>query len=211
MTKKEDHLYELESDLKPWLPRDEEIGKLLEGAATGAAELDQDMEAVREGLSLQEANTKAEIEQIAYPTQISSDESESLERFRSRAFVELQGLTRSGSPEEILELTSTVLGVSKNDLRLENAAGAKFTISSPLSAINARFGSVEETIDILLDATAASYGLSIYGVGTLNYITEADRSNGDFNPDEGYATLDADGNITSGGTYSGTYYYGNNS
>ena len=206
MSDKQEQINAIEEDLDPWLPRSGEWKHIIEGAASGSSELYHNIKEVERGLKLQEAETKAEVAQAAYPTQISSEPGESLESFRARAIKNLQILTSFGTPKDIIDLTAAILDVKIEDVRLEEVDGEPiFEVEVPLPSIETNIGSESETAEILLDGTAASFGLEVFGIGTLEYITESEYKNGNYDTSHGYATLDADGNITSGGTYSGYY------
>lgn len=209
MANKKDHIVALEEDLPPWMPRENKISTLLEAAAEGSVTLEDEIEQVKEGLTLQEANTEAEIEQIAAPLQITSDSGESVSNFRKRTLSKFNKITTSGSPEDIVDISSSLLNVPSSEIKLEELDGKpKFKITAPWDAINTEFGSREDVLDILLDATASTYSVEIFGQGSLEYITKTEWQNDNYDSSNGYATLDADDNITDGGTYSG-YYAGN--
>jgi hypothetical protein len=210
MSKKDAQLSELEADLAPWLPRSGENGKLLEAAAAGVAELSTEINEVESGLKLREAETLAEIEQIAEPTQINPDFGESLNSYRARTLQNFQSLTTHGKPEDILNVASSILNIEPEEIELQEVDTEPiFNVKIPLGAINSEVGSTEKAKNILLDSTAASYGINILTVGTLLYITESERNNANYDSSDGYATLDSNGDITNGGTYSGVFIQNN--
>jgi len=206
MSDKQEQINAIEEDLDPWLPRTGEWKHIIEGAASGSSELHHDIKEVERGLKLQKAETKAEISQIAYPAQISSESGESLESYRARALKNLQTLTSFGTPKDIIDLTAAILGVEIREVRLEEVdSKPTFRVKVPLTSIETNIGSESETAEILLDGTAASFGVEVFGIGTLDYISESDYENGNYDTSRGYATLDANGDVTDGGTYSGYY------
>jgi len=206
MTHKSEHINAIQEDLDPWLPRTGEWKKLIEAGATGSAELGHEIEEVKRGLKIQEAETKAEIAQIAYPTQISSTPGESLNSFRARTIKNLQSLTSFGTPSDIVELIAAILEVDVNEVVLEHVDGKPiFQAKAPLQSIETKIGSEDKTAELLLEGTAASFGIEVFGIGTLAYITETEYQNNSYDSSKGYATLDSNGDITDGGTYSGYY------
>lgn len=208
MKTKEQHLFGLEEDLKPWLPREGEMEIILSAAAKASEIFDIETKKVKQGLIIQEATSKAEIENISEPIGITSNDSEALEDFRKRALARFQTISSNGSPEDILTIANLLLNVTKENLVLNNIdTEAKFSLKAPSESIESEFGTTEDVIEVLLDATATTYGLNVIGTGTLDYVTPTELENGNYESDEVYATLDAGGNITSGGTYSGYYDY----
>lgn len=206
MATKSEILYQLEEDLAPWLPRENDTNVLLSAAAEGVSELDQEITEVLNGLTLRKASTKEELDQISRPLNMHSPPSENLETYRNRILQNFQLLTRNGSPEDILELASNLLDLQKTDIKLKKVDGEpKFRISAPISPVKKSFENKENATSILLDATGASYGIEIFGTGTLEYITPEERNTSSYDSSQGYATLDGDGNVTEGGTYSGYY------
>jgi hypothetical protein len=208
MKNKEQHLYDLEEDLAPWLPRENEMGDILDVAATAVSELDAEIERVENGLRLQDAPTGDDLEEIAYPLSLTIDENETVEKFRSRVLSSFNSLTTHGSPEEILQAASSLLNVEKENIKLENIDGSpNFNIIVPSESIDAEFGSTDEVVDLLLNSTSTTYGINVIESGTLDYISKTEYENSNYDTTAGYGTLDADGNVTSGGTYS-DYYEG---
>jgi len=206
MTTFEENKIALEEDLPAWFPRNDEVKRLLEGAATASSTLEKEIEEVKKGLILQEAQTKAEIEQIASPTRIKYKDSYSINEYRNRILKEFQKLSRNSSSKEIVELFSQLLNVDKELVKISNLENEpKLEIRAPLASIEEQFGSENLISEILLNSTAASYGLEVFGVGSLRYISESEYESETYDSSEGYATLDQDGNVTSGGTYSGYY------
>jgi len=208
MKTKEEHLHGLEEDLKPWLPREGEMGIIFSAAAEVSKIFDVEAEKVKQGLILQEATSKAEIENISESAGITTNDSESLEDFRKRALARFQTITSSGSPEDILTIANLLPNVNKENIVLDNIdTKAKFSVKAPSQSIESEFGTTEDVINLLLNATATTYGLNVFGIGTLDYVTPTELQNGNYDSAEVYATLDSNGNITSGGTYSGYYDY----
>lgn len=206
MSKKEDHIRKLQEDLEPWLPRENEVGTLLSSAAEGTSTLGSEIEAVESGLTLPEANTKAELEQIAQPLGKTSDTNESLKKFRVRIQESFQKITSNGSPEDIVNLLSLILEVDKPEILLTPIDGEPiFEASVPAESIENKVGSQSTLKEILLDSTATTYGLDIFSRGTLKYITQTEWQNDNYDSDKGYATLDANDNVTDGGSYSSYY------
>lgn len=204
MATKKEEIINIEESLRPWLPRENEMGRIISATAEASSKLKNDIEEVQRGLWIQEAETVAEVENIAEPFGMVKNESESFEEFRRRVLKTFQNITNRGTPFDILTLVSSLLDLDEENIRLENIEGPTFNIYAPAGKINEIFATKSDIIQILLDATEASYGLNIIETGDLEYISVEEYDSGSWDND-GYADLDADGNIVGGATYSGYY------
>lgn len=208
MKDKKQHLFDLEEDLAPWLPRENEMGNILDVAASAVSQLDSEIQRVEDGLRPQDAPTANDLEEIAYPLSLTKDGDEDVDEFRRRVLNSFNSLTTHGSPEEILQAAASLLNVEQENIKLENIEGSpNFNVIVPTESIDAEFGSTDEVVDLLLDSTSTTYGINVIESGTLEYISETEYENSNYDTTAGYGTLDVDGNVTSGGTYS-DYYEG---
>lgn len=204
MATKKEEIINIEESLRPWLPRENEMGRVISATAEASSTLKNDIEEVQQGLWIQEAETINEVENIAEPFGLVKSEVESFEEFRRRVLKTFQNITNRGTPQDILNLVSSLLDIDEDNIRLENIDGPTFIIYAPSNSINEIFATKSAVIQILLDATEASYGIEIIETGDLEYITPTEYDAGSWDND-GYADLDADGNVVGGATYSGYY------
>lgn len=130
-------------------------------------------------------------------------EGESIEVLRKRTLANFQNVTSEGTIADILESASFILEVSKDKIEyVENPTPGVVQLNIPSQAIKNSPLSQTEIISILGQNIAAGYKLQIKNSGTFFYVTPTDYDGGNYDPSEGYAGLDIDGNVTSGGTYS---------
>lgn len=202
----EEELDAIQDDLAPYLPRSDEIEKLLRPAAAAAAELKQDISSAKDGLRPQTAESKEELSKFGSLIGIEASPNESVELYRQDVTAQYQQLTASGTPHEILTFLSRFLGVSQSNIELEQKdESATFSAKIPLQSIKEKGASEESVKEIAQKITAATYGIDLIGTGTLEYVTATEYYAESYDPQFGYATLDADGNVNDGGTYSANY------
>ena len=207
MKTKQEHLIELEEDLAPWLPREQEMGRILSGAAAASMTLDQEIEDVDNGLNIREASTKKEVVKASQELDIQPRNDETLEEFKRRVLQKYNSLTVDGSPSGILESISNLFNSNKENIKIKNVDGEPvFEVEILADELDPKFGTVNSTLKLALDLTAANYALNFFREGDLDYISKSDYNSNNYDSSKGYATVDSDGNVTSGGTYSGYYF-----
>jgi len=204
MKTKKEHLIELEEDLAPWLPREDQMGRILSGAATASMKFDREIEDVDNGLNIRTASTKEEVKKASQEINIEPKEGETLEKFKKRAIQQYNSLTLDGSPEAMLEGVSNLFDTDQENIEILNRSGEPtFDLRLDTGKLDTEFGNINETLKIALGLTASNYSINFYRLGTLEYITKEERNNDNFDTSYGYAKLDSNDNVTSGGTYSG--------
>jgi hypothetical protein len=193
------HLNEIEKALAPWLPRENETGEILDAAVAGAAELSIDTSKVQRGLILQQAETKSEIGQIAQPVELAPRKNDTVRSYRDRVLTAFQNLTQQGTRKDLLELTSTLFNINKEQVEIRNSTVAPVVvIVVPVGAVDTPDRTRAEIVSTLLTATAEPFGIRLVGQGTLEYITPEELAAGDYDITKGYADSASD----DGGTYS---------
>jgi hypothetical protein len=203
---REENLNKLKSELKPWMPSDGPVEELLDASAEAMADLDVAKEKAGNALNTQTANTIEDLEYFGDILKVYPYDGESVEHYRKRIEIEYKKLTISGKPEEILDFTSELIEISREKITIKNVEGSpNFQISFPEQSIENNVLSRSEAGEFLSEVSASTYGGAIKSTGTLGYITETEYNNSNYDTSKGYATLDQNGDITSGGTYSAVY------
>jgi hypothetical protein len=202
----EQQLNELLDSLEPYLPHDGDTEYLFRPPAKVFSQLEDNIDGVEDGLRIETASEKAELDQRAHPVGISTNTSEELEPYRNRVRFKYSGKTSTGSPDEMIKYTSKLLAVDPSSVELDNNEDSKqFVVRAPATAIEEQVSSISLASSLLQEVTASTCRLDLIGSGTFDYVTEYDYNNSNYDPNDGYASLDADGNITTGGTYSARY------
>lgn len=199
---REEHLRALQDELADYMPADGNVEELLDVAAAGLAELDSDIENVSDALFIPSANSKDALENHGELVGAYKDSSESLEAYRARVLANFRQLVIAGSPEDIINFVAELLDIERSVITIANIDDtARFRIDIPGQALSDSPNSKGQITELIQKVTAASYGIDVRQRGTLEYITESEYNNSNYDTSTGYATLDNNGDVTSGGTY----------
>jgi hypothetical protein len=201
--------------LPPWMPRTESDGnfKLLDVVGRGFDRLDEDIDEVKDASSIQTANSKRSIEEIAKIIDEPPRRDETLEKYRVRAIASFQKISSEGSFEDLFSNIATLLNLTIKDIGYEEMkSNGEVLLSVPGKAIDEVALSREDFLKIIQDQSAAGYQINILNRGTFTY-TNADSYLGSGTYDAadlvsesnlGHTGLDATGDPKdAGGTYSG--------
>lgn len=199
MTLEDKKLREMKTDLDDFLPRGKKVEAVMTPEADSIAGFDKETQAVKEGLRPETANTIAELDILSFGG-VSAD-IESVEAVRAQVKTELHLATQAGNPKDILEITSSLLGVDAENLSLAQIdERATFRLTAPVGSFAAAFGNRNRAIRLLQKITASTYAMNLLESGSLKYQTPTEFNNGGTS-DPGYSDTQPD----SGGTYSAVY------
>jgi hypothetical protein len=207
MTSKQEQLDALKDNLADWLPRSGSVESLLDVAAASLADLDGVIETSETALRVKTAPTIDDLYELGEPFAVVPGETDTVDEYRQKVESAMRQLTRTGTPENIVRYTADLLDVDLTVVQYQNITGEpKARLRVPGDAIsNSPVGDVSTAVEFINDQSAAQYQILIETTGTLKYASETDYQNGTHVTQNGYATLDVNGNPTDGGTY-GTAY-----
>jgi len=203
----DDHLQHLKENTSAWFPTEGDTEKLFIPAAESLHDLDEEIKETQAGLYLETASTFAEVEKLGEIVGVSPADSDTLQYYKKRVATQYQQLSQSGNPVDILSYASTLFEVDKETLTLDFIDGkAKFKLSAPTGAIESNVQNTSNAVDVFQEITAATFSADVIGRGTLEYITESEYQNSNYDSSKGYDGLDSNGDPKgNGGTY-GTLY-----
>jgi hypothetical protein len=192
----------MQDDVAEYLPTDQETEFILDAAAAGTADLDSLAEQAGKSMDPQTADTIEELRPFGELLGLQPDTSRSVEVYRKRILAKYQQLSVTGRPNEVLNFITFLFNIDPGKVTIKNPDGqAYLTASLPTQVLENTLLTSSEISSLIEDVTAAGLGAEIQRVGTLDYISETELNNGNYDASKGYATLDANGNVTSGGTY----------
>ena len=192
--------------LPGWMPTDTTTGnfKLLDSVGHAIDRLDSDIEAVDKATTPQEAETVAQLEELAKLVSLPSKQNEGKEKYRSRVLVEFQHVTNEGTIDELVSNVATLLGVSISKVDFRTNDHGSITLAVPGNALDSLEITNTEFVEIAQSLIAAGFNLSAIRRGTFTYCTPTEYQNANYEASKGYDGLDADGNPKdNGGTYAG--------
>lgn len=199
---KQDNLDTLKTELSGWMPSDGNVEKLLDASAEAMFDFDVTKENAGAALNIQTATTIEDLEKFGDIVQEYPDEGDSVDFYRKKILTKFQQLSVAGRPEEILQYASDLFNISQDKIKVQNITDqANFRITVPIQAISESVLTDVEAANLLKEIGAATYGAEVNAIGSLAYISETEYNNGTYDSTKGYATLDGNGDITSGGTY----------
>jgi hypothetical protein len=203
---REENLNKLKEELNGWMPSDGAVEELLDASAKGMADLDVAKEKAGKALNTHTATTIADLEYFGDILRVYPYDTESVEHYRKRIETQFRKLSISGKPEEILDFTAALLEISREKITIENIEGSpNFLITVPGQSIENTVLNQSEAAGFLSGVAASTYGGNIKATGTLKYISKTEYNNSNYDTSKGYATLDQNDDVTSGGTYSALY------
>jgi hypothetical protein len=198
----ETHLQDLREQTEPWIPTDDDMKKFLDVSATAFADLDADLEDAFLAANIQTANSIEELKPFGDVVNTYPDQNEPVERYRKRVITKHKQITITGRPQELIEYTASLFDLDISQVSISNQTGnPRSEVEVPKEALDNIPLTASEVSSLLQDITAASYGADVLSRGTLEYISETEYQNTNYDPAKGYATLDQNGDITDGGTY----------
>jgi hypothetical protein len=192
--------------LPGWMPTDESTGnfKLLDTVGHAIDRLDADIESVDNATTPQEAETVAQLEELAKMVQLPSKQNEGKEKYRTRVLVEFQHVTNEGSIDELVSNVATLLDVRIQKIDFRKDGHGSITLAVPGSALDSLEITNSEFVNIAESLIAAGFNLSAIRRGTFTYITPTEYQNGNWDSSKGYDGLDTNGEPKdNGGTYAG--------
>lgn len=192
--------------LPGWMPTDESTGnfKLLDTVGHAIDRLDADIEAVDNATKPQEAETVAQLEELAKMVELPSKQGEGKEKYRTRVLVEFQHVTNEGSIDELVSNVATLLDVQIQKIDFKKDGHGSITLAVPGSALDSLEITNSEFVNIAESLIAAGFNLSAIRRGTFTYITPTEYQNGNWDSSKGYDGLDTNGERKdNGGTYAG--------
>jgi len=204
---------ELVRSLPSWMPSDEGSGnfKLLDVVGRGIDRLDGDIEAVDNAATVQDAESIAQIEQLARLVQLSPRENEELEHYRARTMVRYAINTSEGTISDIFNGLASIFDTDVENFRYQDWTKLydikKQVFLIPFEEVQGHpFGSAELT-KVLKDLTAPGKTVEPMWNGDL-IAWSAEEYEAEDNWSlygEGMDGLDADGNpYGDGGKPAGT-------
>lgn len=193
--------------LPPWMPKEESDGnfKLLDVVGRGFDRLDGEIDEVDKATSIQEAENKQSIREIARLVEEPPKRGETIEEYRLRVIASFQKLTTEGTLEDIFGNIATLLDISIENITYEDLpANGEILLGVPGSAMEGVALSQPEFAEVLKEQTAAGYKIEVTSEGTFTYITPSDYNSGYHDASLGFDGLDVNGDPKdNGGTYAG--------
>ena len=191
----------LASRLPPWYPKNPgstnyklqgALGKELKTTGRGLVNVDK-------ANTVQTAYSIPQLQRLASLVDIYHREGEDIETFRARIIYRFHLVTCRGTIDDLLSLAATILDAEKEAFRYEEQSivengVARLTV--PPEKLDKLPFSAEQFGDILQGAVPAGYRLDVIAGGRFVYVSEDDYRNADYDPENGYAGLDSDGNPT---------------
>jgi len=192
--------------LPGWMPTDESTGnfKLLDTVGHAIDRLDGDIQAVDEATTPQEANTVAQLEELARLVSLPSKQKEGKEKYRTRIVAEFQNVTNEGSVRELINNVATLLNVSVQEISYFKQDHGRIQLYVPGKALDSLDITNDEFVEIAENLIAAGFNLTALRRGTFTYITPDDYENATQDVSKGYDGLDSNSEPKdNGGTYAG--------
>jgi hypothetical protein len=207
MASKDDQLDALKDNLSDWMPRKDNVEALLDVAAESLADLDGVIEASETALRVKSAPTIDDLYELGEPFAVVPGETDTVEEYRNKVESAMRQLTRTGTPPNIVRYTADLLDTDVSVVRYQNVDGEpKARLRLPGDAIdNSPVGDISTALKFINDQSAAQYQILVETTGTLKYASESEYQAGTHTTQDGYASLDGNGDPTDGGTY-GTAY-----
>lgn len=168
--------------------------------------LEADLQAVDRATSVQQADTIAQLEKLGKMVDLSINEGESKEHFRSRLFAQYQLNTTEGTIGDVIHTVSTILDVSPENIGYKQLdVDATVEVTMPYSAVDNLNLQESEVANILDDLVPAGYRILGQTQGTFTYVTPSTYTNtSDWAQYQGYDGLNVnDEPKQDGGTYAG--------
>jgi hypothetical protein len=202
MATEKENILEMKDELDMFLPREGNTDALFSPVAVALTEFQAETEATKQSLRPNTAQTKEQLDVLAETVKVSKKDNETTEQYRKRIETAYQNLTQNGSPESFLSFAASILNVSKQLLAIrEIETEANFQIVAPSNVIQKAIGDTSLAASILFTGTASTYGVKLIQTGTLEYISQSEYTNSNYDTSAGYADAQGD----TGGTYSGRY------
>jgi hypothetical protein len=212
----------LAAQLPTFFPKDPASGnyKFLSTIAERLTDLENDVKAIDRAATVQHADTRDQLEELAWLVGLQPKTGETREHFRARVIAEYQLVTCEGTVTDVLNAVSAMLGTTPEDINYtENhtsgAGDCQIGVpSSPLDAIEFTEAEFSEVVENLVPS---SYRVDVLRKGTFTYLARTcysgpyDSANGGYDPtaldsdaSKGYDGLDSNGDPKGkGGTYAG--------
>lgn len=206
--------------LPPWMPRSPDTGnfKLLDVVGRAVDRLDADLSDLDAATTVQHAETKDQLRELARLVELPPEKAEGREKYRTRVIAEYQTTTTEGTPRDVLQNVATLLDVAPKKIKYKNLdENGAVSIGIPGEALESLGLSDSEFMEVVAKHSAAGFRIDATVSGTYRHIGEAaytgpyDSANGGYDPAQldsdatkGHVGLDANGDPTGdGGTYSG--------
>lgn len=192
--------------LPPWMPTNEDSGnfRLLDTVGHAIDRTEADIEEIDNATTVQEAETVAQLEELAKSVSLPSKQNEGTEKYRTRTIVEFQLITNEGSINELVSNVATLLDVEPRRIEFQKDSHGNVTLVVPGNSLDALSITNTEFVDIAENLIAAGFNLSAVRRGTFTYITPTEYNNANSEASKGYDGLDAnDDPKDNGGTYAG--------
>lgn len=203
---KQEHLDELKTGLKGWMPSEGNAETMLAASAEAMEELDKTKHQVGNALNIQTAETVDDLRTFGEFVEEYPENSDSFETYKTKVLNKFQQLSVSGRPDEILDYMSRLLDIEKSAIEIQNVENdPSFKLIIPVQVLQNSELPEGALGDLLSNICAATYNGVVPVLGSLEYISETEYNNNNFDTSDAYATFDSNGDLTSGGTY-GTAY-----
>jgi len=201
--------------LPPWMPRTESDGnfKLLDVVGRAFDRLDGDIDEIDDASSIQTAENKRSVEEIAKIIDEPPRKDETLEEYKVRAVSAFQKISSEGSLEDLFSNIAALLDLTVKDIHYEEIeSNGEILLSVPSEALAGVALSTDDFLKIIQNQSAAGYRVNIRNRGTLTYISTDsylgpetyDAADLVSESDLGHTGLDTNGDSKeTGGTYSG--------
>lgn len=193
--------------LPPWMPRTESDGnfKLLDVVGRGFDRLDGDIQQVDNATTVQDAENKQTIRELARLVEELPKEGESVEEYRLRVIASFQKVTSEGTLEDIFGNIATLLDISLEEISYQDLdVNGEILLGVPGNAIDSVALTKVQFAEVLKEQSAAGYRIDVTARGTFTYISPSQYTNDNHDATKGYDGLDANGDPKdNGGTYAG--------
>lgn len=153
--------------LPPWMPRNRASGnfKLLDPVGRAVDRLDTDITDVDDAITVQHANSVAELKLLGDLVDLNPQQGESREEYRTRLITEFQLNTNEATIPEIIDSVGELLGISPTNIRFAKESHGVFTLSIPGDALDTLPITSGEFVTIIGRLTAAGFSIDAFKRG----------------------------------------------
>jgi hypothetical protein len=201
--------------LPPWMPTTESDGnfKLLDVVGRGFDRLDGDIQQVDKATSVQKAENKESIREIARLIEEPPKKDETVDEYRLRVIASFQKITSEGTLDGIFGNIATLLDISPERITYEDLdTNGEILLGVPGEGIENVSLTTDEFSNTIREQSAAGFRINVKNRGSFTYLGAEyysgsgsyDSADLESNAEYGHDGLDESGNPKgNGGTYAG--------
>lgn len=205
MTEYSESVNDIVSRLPPWMPKNKNSGNynLIGPVGEKVDQIRSKREKMQSATRVTEADSVPQLKERGKIVSLPSKTGEEIERYRTRVLIEHKLLTNETTTQELLKNVSSLLDIEPEKIIYNKQDHGYIRLTIPGQSLNSLSVNASEFEDITEKLVAAGFLLEILALGTFVYATPDDYNNGNYDSSVGYAGLDANGEITEGGKYTG--------